>query len=105
MALSKSQIKKIDKFDKQYYVLIPGNTCDVSSIRKYFNNDDSKYRVADSYCIYYVFTEKEAKDLKKYFGNTDVYLSENKYSNKQEIFNILKNRQILNAKRINIKSI
>ena len=94
MALSKSQIKKIDKYGEQYYIILPFFDTNSKAICDYFGNVNSKFRYSKDF-VYYIISNNEMKDVNKYIRhNPHVYKTENKYANKQEVFDDIKKEKI-----------
>ena len=94
MALSKSQIKKIDKYKEQYYIIIPLSGTNVDALYKYFDNDASKFKF-DKYYIYYIISNNEMKDVNKYIRQSSgIYQTVNRYTNKQEVFDDIEQEKI-----------
>ena len=95
MALSKSQIKRIEKYSKPYYVIIPMGNVNIDKIKNCFNSR-SEYVKTTQKWTYYVFDKKEYEKVKKFLGTESYrFITVDKYSYKEEVFRDLYNGDLL----------
>ena len=95
MALSKSKIKKIEKFNKFYLIVCFNRNLEIF-VDKYFNKNYKEYLsdLANEYCIYIV-NQKEFDDIKPHIDRSDlVFIPEKEYNNKQEIADAIERKEI-----------
>lgn len=97
MAISKTQIKKIKKFNT-FYILVPFSRKLEIFVEKYFNKNDKEYLsdLPNEYKLY-ILTQKEFDDIKPYINQDEydtVFIPEKVYKNKQEIADAIERKEI-----------